>query len=234
MTGFESVSKCAEEANPEFRSRGFFRAIVAALLTGTVFYCAIIFVAGYAHPWQELIGKPFPTAYALQHLLGGQWIVKLILFAALLSLLKVFNGNFVAATRLLFALGRQGMVGNAVAYVHPRTQSPTIAAAAIGLITASGVFMGRAILVPVTEVGSLASACGWLAACAAYFLLATSTRERMIAFAGEAVALGLIAMKATPLVPGHFTKYEWLAFILWLVLGLVVKRRERRRGEFAT
>src|SRR5258708_40353904 len=30
MTGFESVAKCAEEANPEFRSRGFFRAILAA------------------------------------------------------------------------------------------------------------------------------------------------------------------------------------------------------------
>ncbi|HWZ43439.1 MAG TPA: APC family permease [Candidatus Saccharimonadales bacterium] len=225
MTGFESVAKCAEEANPEFRSRGFFRAILAALLTGTVFYCTIIFVAGYAHPWQQLIGKPFPTAYALQHLLGGQWIVKLILIAALLSLLKVFNGNFVAATRLLFALGRRGMVGNAVAYIHPRNQSPAIAAVAIGLLTAAGVFMGRAILVPITEVGSMASACGWLAACAAYFFLATSTRERMIAFAGEGVALGLIAMKVMPLVPGHFTQFEWLAFLLWLALGFIVKRR---------
>src|SRR5207253_909675 len=32
MTGFESVAKCAEEANPEFRERGFFRAIVMAIV----------------------------------------------------------------------------------------------------------------------------------------------------------------------------------------------------------
>jgi amino acid transporter len=224
MTGFESVSKCAEEANPEFRARGFFRAILAALVTGIVFYCAVIFVVGYAHPWQQLTDKPFATAYALQHLLGGQWIVKLILIAALLSLLKIFNGNFVAATRLLFALGRSGMVGKSVAQIHPQNQTPGMAAVAIGLFTSAGVFMGRAILIPITEVGSMASACGWLAACTAYFILATSTRQRIIAFVGEGVALCLIAMKAVPLIPGHFTQYEWMAFAFWLGLGLMVKR----------
>jgi amino acid transporter len=224
MTGFESVAKCAEEASPEFRARGFFRAIVAALVVGTAFYCLIIFVVGYAHPWQSSITHPLPTAYALQQVIGGQWVVKLILAAALLSLLKIFNGNFVASTRLLFALGRRGMVGNSVAQIHPRNQTPAIAAVAIGLMTAAGVFMGRAILIPITEVGSMASACGWLASCAAYFLLAASTRERIIAFAGEIVAFALIAMKIVPLVPGHFTRYEWLAFLLWLGLGLLVKR----------
>ena len=225
MTGFESVAKCAEEANPEFRARGFFRAILASLTVGVIFYCVIIFVVGYAHPWQSTILQPLPTAWALQQLLGGEWIVKLILTAALLSLLKIFNGNFLAATRLLFALGRSGMVGGRVALIHPRNQTPVIAALVIGLFTAAGVFMGRAILVPISEVGSMASACGWLAACAAYFILASSTRERIIAFAGEGVAFCLVAMKIVPLVPGHFNRGEWTAFLLWIGLGLVVKRR---------
>src|SRR5215468_11123907 len=38
MTGFESVPKAAEEAQPEFRSGGFFQAIVMALLVGAGFY----------------------------------------------------------------------------------------------------------------------------------------------------------------------------------------------------
>ena len=46
MTGFESVPKCAEEANPEFRSRGFFTAIMLAVLVGVVFYAAVIAVGG--------------------------------------------------------------------------------------------------------------------------------------------------------------------------------------------
>ncbi len=225
MTGFESVAKCAEEANPEFRSRGFFRAILAALVVGVVFYCSVIFVVGYAHPWRQLTDKPFATAYALQHLLGGQWIVKLILIAALLSLLKIFNGNFLASTRLLFALGRRGMVGDSMAWIHPRNQTPAIAAVAIGLFTAAGLFLGRAILIPVTEVGSMASACGWLAACAAYFVLAKSTGQRLIALTGEIVAVCLIAMKVVPIIPGHFSRDEWIAFLLWIGLGLIVQRR---------
>src|SRR5216683_2173623 len=38
MTGFESVPKVAEEAHPEFRSQGFFRAIAMAVLVGAAFY----------------------------------------------------------------------------------------------------------------------------------------------------------------------------------------------------
>jgi amino acid transporter len=86
MTGFESVAKSAEEASPEFRSRGYFRAILAAMLAGTAFYCLIIFVVAYAYPWQQSVQqhKQFATVYALQNALGGQWVVKVILIAALL------------------------------------------------------------------------------------------------------------------------------------------------------
>src|SRR5258705_5115548 len=38
MTGFESVPKVAEEAHKEFRSQGFFCAIVLALFVGSAFY----------------------------------------------------------------------------------------------------------------------------------------------------------------------------------------------------
>src|SRR5271157_5157451 len=38
MTGFESVTKAAEEANPQFRAQGFSRAIFAAIIIGAGFY----------------------------------------------------------------------------------------------------------------------------------------------------------------------------------------------------
>src|SRR2546421_8277466 len=110
MTGFESVTKAAEEANPEFRSRSFLRAIWAAIIVGFVFYIIVIAAVGFVAPWHELIGAPFMTAVAFEHAIGSRWIVSIILASALLSLFKVFNGNFVAASRLLFAMGRRGLV----------------------------------------------------------------------------------------------------------------------------
>ena len=224
MTGFESVTKAAEEANPEFRSRSYLRAIWAAIIVGFVFYIVVIAAVGFVAPWQRLIGTPFMTAVAFEHAIGSRWIVSIILAAALLSLFKVFNGNFVAASRLLFAMGRRGLVDGRLATVHPRNQTPAAAVISVGIATGLCMFLGSAILVPITDVGSLASALGWLAACAAYLWMRPAFWGRMIGGLGALVGLSMVLMKVLPFVPGHFTHREWLWFGLWVLLGIAIGR----------
>jgi basic amino acid/polyamine antiporter, APA family len=227
MTGFESVGKAAEEASPDFRSRGFFRAIWMAIFIGILFYASIVAAVSFVAPWRQLTSEKFMTAVAFQQAIGSRWIVQIILAAALLSLFKCFNGNFVAASRLLFALGRRGMVDSRVGAIHERHQTPSAAVLSIGLATAACMLLGDAILVPVTEVGSVACAIGWSATCAACLALARSKPavmrlspgERVVAWFGLAVGISMASMKLIPLVPGHFTIYEWLALGVWLALG---------------
>ena len=227
MTGFESVGKAAEEASPNFRSRGFFRAIWMAIVIGILFYASIVAAVSFVAPWRQLTGEKFMTAVAFQQALGSRWIVQIILAAALLSLFKCFNGNFVAASRLLFALGRRGMVDSRVGAIHDRYQTPSAAVLCVGLATAACMLLGDAILVPVTEVGSVACAIGWSAACAACLALARtkpavmslSAAERAVAWFGLAVGIAMALMKVVPLIPGHFTIYEWLALGIWVALG---------------
>ena len=222
MTGYESVTKAAEEANPEFRSRGFFRAICAAIVVGIVFYVIVITAVGFVAPWRQLTGEPFMTAVAFERAVGSRWIVSVILSAALLSLFKVFNGNFVAASRLLFAMGRRGLVDGALGTVHPRNQTPATAVVWIGIATALCMFLGSAILVPISEVGSVASAAGWLATCAAYLCMRPTVVDRLIALLGVLVGLSMLLMKLAPFVPGHFSGWEWLTLCLWIILGILV------------
>jgi basic amino acid/polyamine antiporter, APA family len=226
MTGYESVAKAAEEARPEFRAQGYFKAIWMAILVGILFYVIVIAAVGYAAPWRQLIHEPFMTAVAFQYAVGSRWIVSVILAAALLSLFKVFNGNFLAATRLVFALGRRGLVDGRVGTVHPRNQTPAVAVLAVGLATAACMFLGDSILVPVSEVGSVASATGWLAACCSYYRMAVARRERAVAAGGAIIALLMILMKIVPGIPGHFSGYEWLALGVWIVLGIALHRRK--------
>jgi APA family basic amino acid/polyamine antiporter len=231
MTGYESVTKAAEEASPEFRSRGYFRAIWAAIIVGFVFYIIVIAAVGFVAPWHELTRAPFMTAVAFEHAVGARWIVSIILAAAVLSLFKVFNGNFVAATRLLFAMGRRGLVDRRFADVHPKNQTPAPAVMGIGVATGVCMFLGSAILVPISEVGSLASAVGWFAACAAFLRLRPRARERVIAWLGASVAFAMVLMKVLMFVPGHFGVWEWLALFVWIVLGILIGRP--RGGEIA-
>ena len=222
MTGFESVSKVAEEASSEFKAKDFSTAILMALLVGVLFYTIVIAAVGYAAPWKQLTSESFMTAVAFERAVGSRWIVSIVLTAALLSLFKVFNGNFIAASRLLFAMGRRGLIAQSVGRVHVANQTPSLAVLCVGISTAACMFLGDSILVPITEVGSLASAIGWFAACAAYYRMQKAARERLVAALGAIVGLTIILMKVLPGIPGHFNGYEWLALVIWISLGVIL------------
>ena len=226
MTGYESVGKAAEEANPEFNRSGFFTAIAMAIVVGIAFYCTVIAAVAYAAPWRQLMGTNFLTAAAFQRATGSQWVVRLILAAALLSLIKCFNGNFVASSRLLFAMSRRGLLSPRFSQVHPVNKTPSTAVICVGIATAVCMFLGDAILVPISEVGSVASALGWLAACAAYLRIVSAAPGKLIAAMGACVASAMVLMKVVPGVPGNFHSYEWLALLIWIVIGVALVRRD--------
>jgi len=236
LTGFESVPKVAEEAHHEFGPRGFFRAIVMALFVGAGFYVVVTAAVSFLAPWQTLLGRRFATATAFSQTSGTQWAVRLIMVAAVFGLLQCFNGNFVAASRMLFSFGRKGTIPTTFGAVHMKFQTPTVAIVGVTVATICGLLLGDALLVPVTEVGSMAAASGWFATCVSFFLIEKGMEGRCIAALGALVALLLVAMKIVPSFPGHFSRPEWIALAVWLAIGATLRLlggRVRRSGERA-
>jgi APA family basic amino acid/polyamine antiporter len=89
LTGFESVPKCSEEARDGFNPIGFSRAIFLGLAAGTVFYVVIIGVVSGLVPWRALTTERFATLVAFKRAFGSDLIVRVIILAALLSLLNL-------------------------------------------------------------------------------------------------------------------------------------------------
>jgi amino acid transporter len=225
MTGFESAPKAAEEAHTEFRSTGFFRAIVMALVVGAGFYVLAVAAVSYVSPWQSLMGKRFATAIAFEQALGARWPVRLILVMAMFGLFQCFNGNFVASSRMLFAFGRRRTIHPSFGTVHVRFLTPSVAVLGITAGTLGGLLLGDALLVPVTEVGSMASALGWFAACVSFWMVEKRAGVRMLTGLGILVSLTFFLMKVVPVFPGHFSSAEWIAFGIWVGLGVVLRKR---------
>ena len=229
MTGFEAAPKCSEEASVDFQPRHFVRVIFVALAAGIFFYVTIIVVVTLIQPWQSLTTERFATAVAFERAFGSRALVQLIMFAVLLSLLKIFNGNFLTSTRLLFAMGRRNLLDERLARVDETFRTPKIAIMFVGCFTAIASFLGQAVLVPISEVGSLAAAIGWLATCLAFCSgagnVATSRRLRIIGYCGVAVAIMLIIIKVVPGIPGSFGRYEYLSLGAWAALGVVLWTR---------
>ena len=228
MTGFESVAKGSEEARAGFDPRGFSRAMYAAVIAGALFYVAVIGVVSFVFPWRELVANHLGTEMAFERAFSSRTIAQGIVFAAFLSLLKVFNGNFVAATRLLFGIGKRGLVHASLARVHPVHGTPVNAILLVSGVTVVASFLGDAALVPITEVGSLAAGVGWLSAAVAYI-----ARERRPAFArvpratarrAERSGEGCLAEAGSHLTPakaGEPRGLAWLAAAVSLAIILM-------------
>ena len=180
----------------------------------------IISVVTFVYPWQEIVSGHVRTEVAFERTFGSHRIAQLILFGAFLSLLKIFNGNFVAATRMLYAMGRRNLVHPALGRVHAELGTPVVAIGLMTALTMAAAMFGDAILVPITEVGSLAVGVGWLSACAAYVARREPGESPAMAYTGIAVSATIILMKAVPMVPGSFTAAEWTAFAAWSGMGL--------------
>jgi len=223
MTGFESVPKCSEESEENFKASHYAKAIYTALLVGGAFYVLVIAVVAFVAPWQQTASSGFATAAAFEHASGSALLVDMIFAAAVMSLVKIFNANFVAAARMVFALGRDGSLPRVFGRVHERNQTPWAAVLLLGGITVACVFGGDQLLVAIAEVGSFASAVGWLATSASLLKLGAG-RERMLALLGVIVAASFALLKVLPKIPGHFTRSEWIALLLWLAIGLVFRQ----------
>jgi amino acid transporter len=224
MEGFESVGKSAEEAEAGFAHHHFFLAISLAILVGILFYVMVIAAVAVAAPRESFLHTSFATAVALEKAVGSRWVVNLVMAAGLLSVVKCFNGNMVAASRLFFALGRRGMVHAGLSHIHPLNRTPTVAVVWLGLATAVICFGGDSMLVPIAEVGSVAVAVGWMATCASWLRMKPSMGGMLAAGVGLIVTLAMVIMKMLPAIPGHFTIYEWIAVAIWSVIGLALHR----------
>jgi amino acid transporter len=220
LIGFETIPKCAEEAAEGFDPRRFTRIMLVALASGTAFYVTVVGVVALLQPWHELQDERFATALAFERAFGWPWLVRVMIFGAALSLLKVWNGNFLAATRLLWAMGRRQLLGRKLGVVDERLQTPTAAILLVGGITVGATFLGRSVLVPISEIGSLAGTLGWLATCLAFCAGAGGQRtasDRILGAVGVALCLVFTVIAA-----GFLDLYLWIAAGLWLLLGVAI------------
>jgi amino acid transporter len=225
LSGWETIPKCAEEASRDFHPRRFVRVMLLAVAAGTFFYVAVVYVVAVLQPWSDLKQQRFATALAFEHAFGWPWLVRLIVFGAVLSLLKVFNAAFLAASRLLYAMGRRNLIGVGLGVVDEQRQTPTLAVLLVGGVTVLASFLGFAVLDPIGEIGSLAFALGWMATCLAFCFGAggdTSPRARALGICGAVVSFGMAAV-----VAWNLAWYLWVTAAAWTGLGVFLWKWRR-------
>lgn len=152
--GLDTVATAgAEVKNPK---RNVPLGIILALVIVVLAYIAVAVSAVGAQPAQNFKGQEAGLAVILQNVLHAKWPALLLSAGAVISVFSVTLVTIYGQTRILFAIGRDGLIPKAFTNVNPRTLAPVtntlIVCTAVGLV---GGFVDSAYLWDMVSMGTL-------------------------------------------------------------------------------
>ncbi len=120
--GLDTVATAGEEVRDPTRNVPI--GILAALAIVTVFYMLVAVAALGAQPAAMFAGQQAGLAVILQNVTGHTWPALVLSAGAVISVFSVTLVTIYGQTRILYAIGRDGLVPPIFHKVNPRTQSP--------------------------------------------------------------------------------------------------------------
>lgn len=236
IAGWETVSKGAQEASTNVPYKKIGAMIILALGVAVCMYILTMIVPAGLVPWQELSSQTAPFAYAMTKI-GFPILGTLLIVAASLGVIGVYNAVFFGATRMLFTMGDYGMVPKAFTKLHPKYKTPTTAIIFVSVIASLILFLGQAMFVPLIDVAAVAYIILWGATLASVLVLRKKRPDlkrpakypggKPLMYLGLIVAVILLLLMLIPGSPAAIAwpvEYITLAVLIALGIGLYFLR----------
>jgi basic amino acid/polyamine antiporter, APA family len=154
FVGLDAVSTAGEEVKNPRRTMPI--AIMLALLIVTTVYVAVALVAVGAQQQARFEGQEAGLAAILEDVVGASWPGTVLAAGAIVSIFSVTLVVIYGQTRILFAIGRDGMLPKFFQQVNARTRTPVnntiVVALAVGLLAG---FLPINFLAEMTSIGTL-------------------------------------------------------------------------------
>jgi APA family basic amino acid/polyamine antiporter len=229
--GFDSVSSAAEEVKDPKRDLPI--GIIASLSVCAVLYIAVAAIVTGIVPSGDFAGVSHPVSYALQ-IAGQKWVAGFIDLGAVLGMLTVILVMTYGQTRIIFAMSRDGLLPKALSNVHPRFATPFRTTWIVGLFFGLiGAFVPLDVLAELINIGTLAA---FSMVSIAVLVMRRTHPQLPRAFRCPGVpVLPLLAVAACVFLMVNLQWITWVAFLVWLAIGLAIYfGYSRRRSLLVT
>ena len=215
--GFDLIATAAEDAHEPRRSIP--RSIFLSLGIVTVLYLAMAAVLVGIRPYTEL-GTRAPVSDALSAA-GADWAVDIVNVGAVLALTTVIMVVLIAQSRVLFAMGRDGLLPRALGRVSRPFAAPSNAALLAGVAAALlAMWPGLVDLEQLLVIGALSS---FLLCSVAVIVLRRSRPDLERGYRAPLVPLlPALSVLATVWLMLNLTVETWRNFVVWMAAGLVL------------
>ncbi|WP_151524203.1 APC family permease [Serinicoccus kebangsaanensis] len=233
FVGFDVIPQSAEEIDLPFPMIG--KLIVLSVSLAALFYIIIVGASGLAMDRGTLVESDLATADAMAALWGSDAFATVLVAGGIAGILTSWNAFLIGGSRLLYALGRSGMMPAVFGRLHPRFRTPTAALLFIGALSAAAPWLGADALGWLVDSGSPSIVLGYLLVTVAFLVL--RRREpgmdrplRIGGAGGGGVGIGVVALVLTaglatlylPGMPSSLPAAPWVLFGLWWLLGVLL------------
>ncbi len=131
--------------------------MILSVVSVTVLYAIIMLVSTGIVPYQELGGSLVPVSDVAAISMFGATGVAAVIFAAAVAAISSSNSSILAASRVIFAMGRDGLMSEQLNATHERFNTPHRAILATGGVTGLLVLAGLRVQEIVALLAQVAS-----------------------------------------------------------------------------
>ncbi|WP_311196667.1 amino acid permease [Rugamonas fusca] len=224
--GFDAVTSAAEEVKRPERDLPI--GIIGSLAVCTVLYVVVSAIMTGIVPFQKFAGIDHPVSLALQYA-NENWVAGFVDLGAILGMTTVILVMSYGQTRVVFAMSRDGLLPARLSSVHPKFGTPFFATWMVGIIFGLiAAVVPLDVLAELINIGTLAAFC---LVSVAVVVLRKKRPDLHRAFRcpGVPVVPALAVLFCVALMT-FLSRTTWIAFTIWLVIGLVVYFGYSRRN----
>jgi APA family basic amino acid/polyamine antiporter len=216
--GFDAVTSAAEEVKRPERDLPI--GIIGSLGVCAVLYVVVSAIMTGIVPYQKFLGIDHPVSLALQYA-GENWVAGFVDLGAILGMTTVILVMAYGQTRVLFAMSRDGLLPKRLSTVHPKFGTPFFATWMVGIVFGLiAALVPLNVLTELINIGTLAAFC---LVSVAVIVLRKKRPELVRAFRCPGVpVVPVLAVILCLLLMTFLNLVTWIAFGIWLVIGLVV------------
>jgi basic amino acid/polyamine antiporter, APA family len=216
--GLDAVSTAGDEVKDPQHTMP--RAIIYALLIVTGIHLLVAVAALGSQPWQEFKGEEAVLAVILDHITGNTAGSTLVCGGAVISIFSVTLVTLYGQTRILFTMGRDGLLPATFAKVNPRTMTPvknTVIVAVVVAVLASLVPLDR--LAETVSIGTLTA---FIVVSAGVIVLRIQEPDLPRGFKVPGYPVTpILSVAACAYILYSLHWYTWIAFSGWVAVALV-------------
>ena len=217
--GLDAVSTAGEEVkNPQTTMP---RALIAALVIVTSVYVLVALAALGTQPWRDFATQQDAgLATILDNVTHGKWASTILAAGAVISIFTVTLVTMYGQTRILFAMGRDGLLPSRFAALNTRTMTPVNNTVIVAI--AAAILSGFIPLDKLADMVSIGTLTAFIIVSVGVIILRVREPDLPRAFKVPGYPVTpVLSVLACGYILASLHWYTWIAFSGWVTLALI-------------